>query len=185
MTGIRDTAVGIAEEVRAALTRVDEAQAEGFAQAVLDARRIVVAGVGREGLAARAFTMRLGHAGLDAHWVWDDTAPPVLDGDLLVVVSGSGRIAHLEAVATGARAAGATTAVVTAAPSGVTAQLADHLLVVPAAAYLAYTAVETVQPMGSQFEQAVLVLLDAIVLRIVEARGLAFADLAQRHRNIE
>lgn len=168
------------------MQRVDEREVQVLLDQLLAARRVVLVGVGREGLTARGFAMRLAHAGIDAHWVWDDTTPPVGAGDLVVAVSGSGRIPHIEAVMSNARQAGASTVVVTAAPDGVTAAAADARVFVPATAYLASgDLVPSIQPMGSLFEQSTFVLFDSVILMLMAARGLDFADLAARHRNIE
>lgn len=179
-------AAAVSDELRAVMQRVDEHEVQDLLDRLLAARRVVLVGVGREGLTARAFAMRLAHAGVDAHWVWDDTTPPVGPGDLVVAVSGSGRIPHIEAVMSNARDAGASTAVVTAAPDGVTAAAADARVFVPATAYLASgDLVASIQPMGSLFEQSTLVLFDSLILMLIAEKGLVFADLAARHRNIE
>ena len=43
--------------------------------AIVGAKRIFVMGVGREGIAARAFPMRLMHLGKEIYWILDDTTP--------------------------------------------------------------------------------------------------------------
>ena len=48
---------------------------ESFMRVIVDASRIFVMGVGREGIAARGFAMRLMHLGKEVHWIWDDTTP--------------------------------------------------------------------------------------------------------------
>lgn len=176
----------VVSELATVLGRVDEREVSGLAHEVLLAKRIVVIGVGREGLAARGFAMRLMHADLDAHWAWADTAPAICAGDVLVVVSGSGEIGHIEYVCSQARTAGARTAVVTANRSGVTATAADAVLVVPAGAYRATgDLIPSIQPMGSLFEQSVQVVLDLTVLEIMNRRNLTSEDLALNHRNFE
>ena len=45
--------------------------------AILRAPRIFCIGAGREGLAMRAFAMRLMHLGKPVHWIWDDTTPAI------------------------------------------------------------------------------------------------------------
>ena len=74
---------------------------------IIKAGRIFVMGVGREGIAARAFAMRLMHLGKEVHWIWDDTTPGMHEGDLFIAVNGSGEIGHIaytvkEAAKTGA-----------------------------------------------------------------------------------
>lgn len=57
------TAAAIVSEIDAVLKRLDDQQIEAFIQEILKAKRIVLIGVGREGLSTRAFTMRLMHMG--------------------------------------------------------------------------------------------------------------------------
>lgn len=183
---VRYSAQTIADELRDVVDRLDDHQAEELIVALRKARTIVVAGVGREGLAGRSFAMRLMHLGFDAHWVWDDTCPPVSVGDLLLTVSGSGEIGHLDHVVNMAIAAGSHVAVVTAVPDGITAQKADHVLFVPAKVYKGEgDLVASVQPMGSLFEESVWVCFDALVLEMIRAAGLSHAELSERHRNVE
>ena len=82
----------IALELAQVFDKIDDSQVETFIEAIGNAKRIIMIGVGREGLATRAFTMRLMHMGLDAHWIWDHTSPSIGQGDLLIATSGSGEI---------------------------------------------------------------------------------------------
>lgn len=176
----------VVQELAAAVGRVSDEQAEAVIDVLRSARTIVIAGVGREGLAARSFAMRLMHLGLDSHWVWDDTCPPVSVGDLLVVVSGSGAIGHLDHVAKMAKEAGSTVVVVTAVPGGETSLRADHVLHIPAQTYKGVgDLTPSIQPMGSLFEESVWICFDGLVLELVQRAGLAFRELAERHRNVE
>ena len=68
--------------------------------------RIVLHGVGREGLMMRAFAMRLYHLGLDAHCLGDMTCPPVGPGDLFLASAGPGSFSSVDALITTARDAG-------------------------------------------------------------------------------
>lgn len=69
-------------------------------------RRIVLHGVGREGLMMRAFTMRLYHLGLNAHCLGDMSCPPVGEGDLFIASAGPGSFSSVDALITTARDAG-------------------------------------------------------------------------------
>lgn len=179
-------AAAVSSELGSVTQRIDEREVQELVDRLLAAKAVVLVGVGREGLAARAFAMRLAHAGVNAHWVWDDTTPPVGPDDVVVAVSGSGRIPHIESVMSNARGTGASTVVITAAPDAVTAASADACVFVPAPAYLASgDLVASIQPMGSLFEQALFVLFDCAILMLMAQSGLDFSDLSARHRNIE
>lgn len=186
MTSFAQQAGTVAEEIRQTLSRVDPGQVERALELIEAAERIVVIGVGREGLAARGFAMRLMHCGFQVHVGWDDTTPAVGPRDLLVMVNGSGRIGHLDYVFGQVRATGAATLVVTGVPAAPTPSAATAALHVPATVYLGEgDLVASIQPMGSLFEQCLLIVFDLIVLQLSQRRGLTFGDLAARHRNFE
>lgn len=186
MTTFETNAQTVLQELSAVLPRVANDQVTALVTAITAAKSVHVVGVGREGLAAKGFAMRIMHAGVDSHWVWDETTPAIGVDDLLVMTSGSGEIGHLHYVATKAKEAGAKLAVVTANSSGITAQLADLVLLVPAAAFHADgDVVPSIQPMGSLFEQALQLTFDLVLLEYVTAAGKNLSDLAQRHRNVE
>jgi 6-phospho-3-hexuloisomerase len=176
----------ISEELAKVFERIDLAQVEAFMAAIDRAKRIILIGVGREGLATRAFTMRLMHMGFDAHWVWDDTTPSIGKGDLLIATSGCGEIGHIHYVVETAKKCGARVAVVTGDPHKKTAKIADVLLFVPAAVYLGTAdVVASVQPMGNLFEQALLITFDMIVMILRDRKGITPEQMEHRHRNLE
>ena len=70
--------------------RVSQDEMEKFADAILKADRIFVAGAGRSGFVARAFANRLMHMGLTVFFVGEPTTPAIKASDLLVIGSGSG-----------------------------------------------------------------------------------------------
>jgi 6-phospho-3-hexuloisomerase len=186
VSGYAERARTVLAEISEAVLRVDDEQVDALVAELVAARSVTVVGVGREGLAIRAFAMRLMHAGLDAHWVWDDAAPAVRPGDLVLAISGSGQIGHVDHVVRRAGENGARVAVVTAQPSGVTAARADVVVRIPAAAYGATDdAVASIQPMGSLFEQVALVTFDLVLLEVVDRLGHDLGALAHRHRNVE
>lgn len=186
MSALTDHAQTVVAELAATLDRIDDAQFTRVAEVLAAADRVFVLGVGREGLAARGFAMRLMHTGATVHWGWDDTTPNVTADDVLVMVNGSGEIGHLDYVFGQVRATGATTVVVTGVPAAATPRAADHVLAVPASVYKGTgDLVPSVQPMGSLFEQATGLVFDLLVLEVAARRGRTFADLAARHRNFE
>jgi len=181
----------ILAEMAGVLGPVDEAAVDSLERGVLAARRVFVAGAGRTGLMMRAFAMRLMHAGLTAHVVGDATTPAIAPGDLLLVGSGSGETGSLAVMARKARSVGAQLALVTIVPRSTIGQLADPVVELrapsPKAAETSGGAPrqQSIQVMGSLFEQALLLLLDALVVRIVRSRGAAPDEMFARHANLE
>lgn len=178
----------ILAEHRQVFERVDQEGMREFMDEVKSHARIFLIGVGREGMATRAFAMRLMHMGKEIHWIWDDTTPSIGEGDLLIATLGDGRIGHIDYICKRAKEAGAMIYVITGSPSGDTAKnVADKVFFVPAAVYRGTDdVVPSFQPMGNLFEQCLLILFDMIVMMIVdETPGLSFEKMSKNHRNVE
>ena len=69
----KETYEKILGEYRQVFERVDQDNMRAFIDEVKAHDRIFLIGVGREGMATRAFAMRLMHMGKEIHWIWDDT----------------------------------------------------------------------------------------------------------------
>ncbi len=175
----------ILRELETVLEQTDPADGDILAEAILGAERIFLAGAGRSGMAAKAFAMRLMHLGLTAFVCGETTAPGIGPKDLLVVVSGSGETASLAAMAKKARAQGAQVALVTVRPESTVGALASAVLQVPAPTPKADSGFRSVQPMGSLFEQASFLILDALVLELMDRLGETGDTMFARHANLE
>lgn len=85
-----------------------------------------------------------------------------------------------------AKDTGATVVCVTGVPNSDAARLADHVVFIPASVYKGSgDLVPTVQPMGTLWETASWILLDAIVYGLHERDNIGYAEMAARHRNYE
>ena len=123
---------GALDDLRAVFAAMPEDGLDGLIEEIVKAKRIVVFGLGREGLQMRGFAMRLFHMGRNVA-VWGDmTAPEVAQGDLLFVSAGPGDLATARALVDIARNAGARTALITAQQKGELAKHVDVVTVIPA-----------------------------------------------------
>lgn len=184
----RETYQKILEEYRQVFERLDQKNMRDLIDEVKNHDRIFLIGVGREGMATKAFAMRLMHMGKEVHWIWDDTTPSIKPGDLLIATLGDGKIGHIDYVCRRAKEAGAFIYVVTGSPSGETAKnVADKVFFVPAAVYRGTDdVVPSFQPMGNLFEQCLLILFDIIIMTMVDKiPDLSFEKMSANHRNIE
>lgn len=186
MSSLAEEAAPVLAEVEAVLGSMAAGALEGLTQALLEARRIVVHGQGRTGLVMQALTMRLYHLGLDAHVVGAMTTPPVGPGDLFLVNAATGDLATGLALIGSATAAGARVAVITAVPDSPAGRAADVILHLPAQTMADDLApgARSVLPMGSQYELALFVVSEILVLHLARARGVDFAALRARHANL-
>lgn len=186
MKNFRENADLAMKELEAVFAKMDDSYVRELVEAVKSHKRIFTDGAGREGLATKAFAMRLTHMGKESHWIWEDTTPALGKGDLLIAACGPGHIDTIDQVVRYAKGHGTTIAVISASESGYSWEQADIKVKLPAAAYRAQGEfVETKQPMGNLFEQAMFILYDLIIMMATEELGLTYEEMAARHRNVE
>lgn len=172
-------------EIRSPLLRMDDDTVERLATEVLQARRVVIYAMGRELLSLRAFGMRLVHHGLDAHIAGDVTALPISTGDLGIISIGPGDLDMSRAMAGLIRKSGARLAVITAQPEGAVSKMADALFVIPAQTMADDVGSESILPMGTVYEIAMLIFVDLVAVRIRELTGQSLDEIRARHFNLE
>ena len=172
------------EDLARVLERVTPDEVAAFESAILSSQRIFVTGLGRTGLMARGFAMRLMHLGRRVYHVGDVITPAIGEGGLLIICSRTGQSPVLQHYIEIARRSGASVAVVTADADSPVAKSADVILSIDDRPALARRPAQA-QPLGSLFEQALLIVLDQVVLSLMEALDLTEADLAQIHTTFE
>jgi 6-phospho-3-hexuloisomerase len=182
-----DYAAPVLKEIGTTLAAISPEEAERLVDLILGARRIMVAGAGRSGLAVRAFAMRLMHLGLDAYVVGETVTPNFEAEDLAVIGSGSGETASLVAIAGKAKRIGGKLALLSIFPESSIGRLADLVVRIPAVSPKAGggDGTASIQPMGALFEQSLLILTDLIVLRLMERRSDTSASMFGNHANLE
>ncbi|WP_019005105.1 6-phospho-3-hexuloisomerase [Cohnella laeviribosi] len=162
----------------------DEALAS-LAERILQAKRVYTAGAGRSGLVMRGLAMRLMHLGIETYVVGETVTPGIRERDLLIIGSGSGSTQSLLGMAEKAKRLGAGIALLTTAADSPIGRIADVIVPIPAAAKEQTVSSPSVQPMGSLFEQSLLVTLDAVVLMLMEIRSIDASAMFARHANLE
>jgi len=185
----------IAEEVLEVSNDLSAEQVDGFIQELLKSKRIFVIGAGRSGLVARAFAMRLMHLGLDTFVIGETTTPALHAEDVLVAVSGSGETSFVVSAANIAKKIGAKLATVTSYPKSVLAMMSDFVVTLPGRTKTETTSdfmhrelkgeYAPVAPLGTLFEIAALIFLDAVITGLMTALGKKEEDLRARHATIE
>jgi len=184
--GFKEYTDMVVSEVSQVFGRMDDASVRPLLETIKAHDRIFLLGGGREGLATRAFAMRLMHLGKQSHWIWDDTTPAIGKGDLLICACGSADVGHENHIVRMAKEAGGEVALLSASSGGYLTQFADVLTIVPAHAYRATgDFVKSDQLMGNLFEQILFLLYDVLVMMLREELGIAREEMVARHRNVE
>lgn len=173
----------ILSEVAAAAAAVELPEMEQACRIIAAAGRIFLVGEGRSGLVARAFAMRLVHLGYRAHVVGEATTPAIAPGDLLVAITGSGETHCTVHTLTRAAESHAATMAVCSRRESAAGKIAHCVLVVPGATkHRREGDPVSIQPLGSLFDQAALLTLDAMICRLSQD---AQEAMLARHNNLE
>lgn len=176
----------ILSEIKVVLSKIDETQVEELINEILHAKKIVVCGAGRVGMAIRGFGMRLGHLGLNAYTLGDSTVPGISKGDLLIVASGSGETQTIFDLVVIASKNECRIAAITGNPESRIGKLAHKYVKITAPSKT--KAVEnftSTQPMTTLNEQCLGLFFDAVSLKLMDKMGETHETMWARHSNLE
>jgi 6-phospho-3-hexuloisomerase len=176
----------ILKELNRSAGLIADEEAEKLVNGILESKKVFVAGAGRSGFMAKSFAMRMMHMGIDAYVVGETVTPNFEKDDILIIGSGSGETKSLVSMAEKAKSIGGTVVAVTIFPESTIGKLADITIKMPGSPKdQSDSEYKTIQPMGSLFEQTLLLLYDAVILRFMEKRGLDSNTMYGRHANLE
>jgi 6-phospho-3-hexuloisomerase len=180
-------AKAVIEEAGRTLERVDPAAVEELVQFLATARSVFVAGAGRTGLMIRSFAMRLAHLGLSVQVVGDVTTRGIGHEDVLLVASGSGETRGIVAIAQSAIDHGAKVGVITIFSESSLARLAQCRVLIPAPTPKSGqdNPETSIQPMGTLFEQSLLLTMDVMVMMLMQKLGRTSEQMFKLHANLE
>ena len=170
----------ILDNINDAKDFLDRDSIDEFEDVIMEADNIFVVGAGRSGLAAKSFAVRLTHLGLSAYVVGDIITPSIQENDCLVVISGSGETKNIVSSAAIAKNEGSNVLALTSYPESGLGELADCSIMVKGRLmeepdndnYLKrqiYGNYAALTPLGTAFELASLVFLDAIVSELMDS----------------
>lgn len=184
---VRENLAAILQELSANQERIDEDHLQSMVEHVLRSNHIFLAGAGRSGVAIRGFANRLMHLGKSVSLVGDITSPHSRTGDLLIIGSGSGETESLLALARKAHRSGVRIGLVTMDPESSIARLSDAVVVLPGVSpkLKGGSALTSIQPMGSAFEQISLLTYDALILELMARMDETTDTMFPRHADLE
>lgn len=176
----------VVDELSRTVELISNGDAEKLINKILESKKIFVAGAGRSGFMGKSFVMRMMHMGIDAYVVGETVTANLDKDDLLIIGTGSGETKTLVAIAEKAKRLGGTVAAVTISPESTIGKLADIIVKLPGAPKDQKLGdYKTIQPMGSLFEQTMLLYYDALILRFMEKKGLDSNIMYGKHANLE
>ncbi|MGG0582792.1 6-phospho-3-hexuloisomerase [Priestia megaterium] len=178
--------VEILKELNHSADLIADEEAEKLVNGILESKKVFVAGAGRSGFMAKSFAMRMMHMGIDSYVIGETVTPNFEKEDILIIGSGSGETKSLVSMAEKAKSIGGKIATVTIFPDSTIGQLADVTIKLPGSPKdQSKGDYKTIQPMGSLFEQTLLLFYDAVILRFMEKKGLDTNKMYGRHANLE
>lgn len=168
----------VLRELSSILHEVNAGNAEKLVEGILSSDRIFLAGMGRSGLVARSFAMRLMQIGLQVYIIGDATTPAIAKGDLLVAISGSGETSTTYHIASAAKSFGARVFLLTSRDTSRIGEFSDLIIVLP-------DAPQPILPLKSAFESAAHIFLDAVVILMMKKTEMTEQEMMKRHSNLE
>lgn len=182
-----NTALQIANELSHTLELIDQAEIQALSQLLADASAVFGAGAGRSGCMIKAPLMRLMHMGVPTYVIGEISTPAAHPGDVLLMGSGSGQTATLMAIATKAKKLGMRIALITIDKDCQLGKLSDVVVQIPAPTPKMENGGigSSIQPMGSLFEQAMLLILDSVIMDVMDKKQIDAKKMFGRHANLE
>ncbi|MFA5771518.1 MAG: 6-phospho-3-hexuloisomerase [Thermoplasmata archaeon] len=168
----------IQKQIPKIINNVDNETLNKMLELILSSERIFIYGVGRSGLVGKAFAMRLGHLGLNVNVIGETITPPTARGDILIIVSGSGRTISSNRIALAAKKLGANTIVITANKKSPLIKLSTVSLVLFGPQDRERN---KFAPLGTLFEDSCLILLDGLIAAMMEKLNETEKTMHSRH----
>ncbi len=191
MCNFQELKSDLLKELEEVIGKIDGSDINELIDLILDSGKVFVMGAGRTMLMCSAFAKRLSHLNVNAYVVGETVTPPIADGDLVIACSSSGETTTTVSISKLAKRYGGKIVVITSDKDSTLCKISDMSVCIPCGAD-SYTpagrtgkANESIQPMGSFFEQAILVVFDCIAIMLKERMGIEEEEMRARHANLE
>ncbi|MEM2890995.1 MAG: SIS domain-containing protein [Thermoplasmata archaeon] len=174
---MKESADYIIRAVRETL-KEDIENTDKFVDLLIGSRKIFLYGVGRSGLIAKAFAIRLVQMGLEVFFVGETITPIVEEGNLVVIVSYTGETMSAIQTANIVRRVGAKVVSITAHPHSKLAAASNLVIEIHPPKD---DDRKRLAPLGTLFEDATLIYLDSVVAELMERLGQSEGSMRRRH----
>lgn len=185
----------ILENVSKTTKNVNPKQLSEMTNMIENVENVFLMGLGRSGLVAKAFAMRLMHLGLNVYVVGETVTPAITDKDCLIAISGSGETSYIVSTIGIAKNIGSKIIAITSYPDSTLAKNADLVVelhgrtkIESENSYIRRQISgqhQTLSPLGTLFEVSALIFLDATIAQMMHDLGQTEKDLKARHTILE
>ena len=178
MTDYKESVDSLMDCVRKVAGSVKQKDLDTLADAILSGNRIFIYGSGRSGLVGQYFSVRLVQLGCDGvHFVGDMTTPIIGKDDVVILISNTGETMSAVQTANIARRMGANVICITSSKVSKLAHASNSVIFLN-------TVVEhdeKLMPLGTLFEDAVVIMFDGMIPLLMERMGVTEDDMRKRH----
>jgi len=165
------------------LNQLPQKNIEEVKKLFFNCNRIFVYGAGRSGLVSKAFAIRLVHLGFQTFVIGETITAPVQEGDLVIIISGSGETIPAVMTSEIAHNLGAHVVSITGKKDSDIAKYADITLFISANCNDLER--KKYAPLGTLFEASVWVLLDGLIADLLDSKDETEEDMRSRHATLE
>jgi 6-phospho-3-hexuloisomerase len=177
----KDCAGYLTQKIRDGLDQIDECVINDMVESFFECNRMFIYGIGRSGLMSKGFAMRLMHLGFKIYVMGETVSPPVNEGDLLILVSGSGRTNSVVKIAQLSKEVKAKLIVVTAEKNSPLAEMGDVIIPID----IQREKDPKLAPLGTLFEDGAMIFFDCIIAELLDRMGENEERMTARHASLE
>ncbi|MDO5851764.1 MAG: 6-phospho-3-hexuloisomerase [Methanobacteriaceae archaeon] len=193
---IYDDAVNeIISNVKNSTMDVDKNSVSKMLEIIQEVDKVFITGLGRSGLVAKAFAMRLMHLGLTVYVVGETITPAIGPKDCLIAISGSGETSYILSTTGIAHGIGSKIIAITSYPDSNLGKKSDLIVELKGRTkvdnepdYIKRQISgehQTLSPLGTLFEVSALIFLDSLISQLMHDMGQTEKDLKARHTVLE
>lgn len=192
---INDAIEEIIENVQAVSDELDEKSVKAMLRILTSCNNVFLLGLGRSGLVAKAFAMRLMHLGIGVYVVGETITPAINNDDCLLAISGSGETSYIISTAQIARKRGSHIVAVTSYVNSTLGKMADLVVYIKGRTKIDSEKNyirrqingkhQSLSPLGTLFEVTSLIFLDAVIAQLMVDMNKTEEDLKERHTVLE
>ena len=192
---LNDAIQEIVDNVLLVTEELDPKNIEDMTELLQTSKNVFVMGLGRSGLVARAFAMRLMHLGISVYVVGETTTPALSSKDCLLAISGSGETFSIISAANIAHKRGTKIIAVTSYVDSTLGEMADLVVHIKGRTkidseknYITRQMNgkhQSLSPMGTLFEVTSLIFLDSLIAQLMLEMEITEEDMKARHTVIE
>ena len=192
---LNDAIEEIIDNVKAVSDELDEESVKDMLQSLTSCNNVFLLGLGRSGLVAKAFAMRLMHLGIGVYVVGETITPAITHEDCLLAISGSGETSYIISTAQIAQKRGSNIIAVTSYVDSTLGKMADLVMHIKGRTKIDSEKNyirrqingkhQSLSPLGTLFEVTTLIFLDGVIAQLMVEMDKTEEDLKARHTVLE